>query len=659
MADATDPLIRLIYERARADSRDTIQLSVVGGGEIDEALGLWGGTALERQRRAGEALARELDPNPFARYIYANENSEPLRRILRSVRLRWSCFAIRERPYFDLEFWDAHQRFYDTSLLQQPLHCERFHFFAKAAWGVAPNANEEEQVASHLLRLFHEGLPWEGIEGEIAGIEYCGYCVLRPTLSFCVGRSAIRFDWRSDAELASQFPGGEQKARDHYRTIDLEHGGRPFLKCHQDCITHVLGTRLSIRSIEFMQQDPCLGMCATVSIWVATHACSETFGLNRFNYPTITRQALSASSSGRELTSLTDPTAADSGLFSYEMRRAIAQTGAKTLDISADESRDVDTESMILRQEIYSFVESGVPVILNLDSSPDGEGEGHALVIVGHSLPSYGAVAGYKKPIASCLGDMGGAAGSAQGDQGIYQHHYLVSSFIPVYYAQDDGYGPFNRVVFLPAAGSSKLPPVEVGGRESTVMYLRNAVIPVPPIVQGRSEHRLLALLTFFDKMLLGFVQEAMDSEEVPILWRSLLVEGAAFKASLRPRHYGPDITKWYSQMVLPKYVWLFEMSAIRREADWEGQFSAATPRDILGEFLYDPTTSPLDPRCLAFRFMNLGYDYSQPAAPSGGTAFDWPQAREFPFDKENAFSYRCYENPFKGSNDGNEGQTK
>jgi hypothetical protein len=79
----------------------------------------------------------------------------------------------------------------------------------------------------------------------------------------------------------------------------------------------------------------------------------------------------------------------------------MSSTGARPLFFPYQEGEPVDREALRIRQELYSFIESGIPVILCMsETNRNPEGlvvGGHAVVVVGHNLPALETVssAGY------------------------------------------------------------------------------------------------------------------------------------------------------------------------------------------------------------------------------------------------------------------------
>ena len=389
-----------------------IRLTLVPQSDIEAVLGLWD-KRLELRPDAIGALPRG---NFFRKYLEGNRPgaSSPIRAILSSITTRYRVSVLLESPYLDLDFWDNHSRFYSGSFTRYPVWCDRLHFFEGSSEDV-----------TELCRLLLQGC--SEIEIHEAGVTapYIGYCILRPTPAFVVSRTAISLDAREGASI-----------KDRVSLLKEEEEAKPFLKVHYPCVSHLLNARYSVDSVEFIQQDPNLGHCGTAAIWVATKAMAYQFGTNRFQYGAITRQAIGGWNRERDVNIVYDPSNMDSGVSVSEMRNAIAETGANSLTFMPH-GESPDAAFARLSHEVYSFLESGIPVLLCLEG--EREGDAHVVAIVGHSLPSR---IDFSKCLPAC--QILGADPAAE-----FNRHYLISSAIRLYYAHDDSYGPFNRVLMV------------------------------------------------------------------------------------------------------------------------------------------------------------------------------------------------------------------
>jgi hypothetical protein len=610
MSDAFDPHFKKLAA-GQGSSISQIHLTFVTNTAIRDVHESWDGPRLN----LNSVQRLEERENPFVKYLKRNKNPSPIKRILRSVDLRWSAFAILEYPYFDLEFWDAHAGFYDRCFFEHPRECERFHFFSNpSSWQLSPDdetkLETDRKVGLALIDYLNKGYAWDEIKvamEEAGGIQYHGYCIMRPTLSFSVGRTAIEFDGRSEQELQQLVP--EIDSVSAFRLREQERHGQPYLKASHECHAHLLRASIGVNSTEFIQQDPNLGGCATASLWAASRATAHQLDLRRHTFTSITRQALQGWNRDREADAIFDPGGTDEGLYPAEIQNALGHIGANPVLLAAKGQRGAaSADAMRLRQELYSFVESKLPVIACLNESSDGLGQGHAMTLVGHNLASLNVTWPHMKPANSFYADLG-----AHG-----KLHYLVSSACPLFYAHDDRHGPFNRFVF--SENNEKdgtYPAVYVGRDWNRPMYLEFAVIPRPPVALGTSEEPLKQAIRVWDTALRPLME---GRRGVNVLWRPFLVQGSEFKKNLGSagREVDADVTRWYSSMLLPKYIWVLEYSIARSKKRLTSLFPPEVMhRRIHGEFIYDATMPKHQPRCIAARFMNMGVHYGE-----GGAGF-------------------------------------
>ena len=329
---------------------------------------------------------------------------------------------------------------------------------------------------------------------------------------------------------------------------------------------------------------------------------AEKFGTHRFSYETITRQAIGGWNRDREVNVVYDPTDTDSGLSGSEIRNALAATGASSIAIIASGSEAADSTACRLTHELYSFVESGFPVILCLED-PEGD-SGHAVVAVGHHLRRLEDTTGLRSVSELFPNEQFKTPPDS---------HYLVSSIVNLYYVHDDSYGPFNRITiknFTAETVDGKTGiPVE-RGQDSKPLFLTEVIVPTPPFIKNSAYQPLLRLIRRFEES----IAEPKPHNDV-FLWRSLLVEGALFKQSVVKRDYSDELCEWYATLHMPKYVWLYEVSKASR--DNFGELFSEDGRFIDGEFLFDATCPYYDVNNrISERFAGYRWDYRGIAFP-------------------------------------------
>ena len=330
------------------------------------------------------------------------ENPRPIYSILRIVRKRYFCFCIVEHPYFDLDVWASYSKVYSASFTPFRRICHRLHFF-----------EGYDDKGKNIISSLKRGKYLEEIE-KVNDIIYRGFTTIRPAGVFGIGRTSIKFDDRTPDKC----PDIEKH--------ELEKTGIPYCKVEFPQLSNVYSTRLEIKAVPFIQQDPPIGVCAAASIWTASQVLSNRFGLNKFSYDTIAEQALYS----HKIPSF--PTRKDNVFgppFSIQnIIDVLSDTGANAIPIYAGELPSCPSPQARFRLLTYTFVESGIPPILCYSR--------HAVTLFGHLLPA--ATDG--------LDSAETKAELTFGPLPYPDRHHLIGQAVQLYYAHNDAYGPFDRI---------------------------------------------------------------------------------------------------------------------------------------------------------------------------------------------------------------------
>ncbi len=578
-----------------------IDLEYFSSEKIDQVINVLRDT--DNNKILSEEIARNFQNNPLFPYLKTNHNRRPIKSILSSIRKHYNGFGLIEKPYLDLEYWDSHTGYYAKSFSQYRLDCIRIHFFT----GTEKNW---KKLKSSLL----SGVDEQKLYNEL-DFRWIGYCVLRPTPSYCVGRTGILFDETPAENLL----------------MDEEKGGKPYLKTHQYCFSNLLNCHFSNEKVtEFIQQDPNLGHCATASLWVTSNVMAKKFGMHRLHYRIITQQALGMWDRETNIKKNFMPSIPENGLTPSEIKNAIYAIGADILEFSLEETESYDESYTRLSLEIYSFMESGFPVLLGLIN----ETSRHVVAVVGHLLPKIDT-------IEKCINASPLFAKDKRNK--LTDRHYLIASMINLYYVHDDNYGPYNRLIIendknnnlpncntLPIEQSNKLT-ISLG-KQKIKYELDRVFVPVDPMIKVRSNQICLDLITSFDENYAKFYNE----NEI-FLWRSILLKNSDFKQSLSTRYDNDkDLLGYYATLHLPKYIWLFELTIVEENGIHNYFYNPSySARPIDGEFIYDATSPPADIRILSARLSGIYRDYTTDFTPIS-------------YDNIQGWHY-CYESKSKG----------
>jgi len=506
-----------------------------------------------------DKLAEDEHLGFLCHLLDTNLNAIPLRSLLRVILDRFHAdLAVLEDPYLEMEFWDTYAYFHSRSFLDRRKQCWRLHFFRSQQLVDKPQPDD-------LVRHLYAGTKQEEIKK--AGFEYLGFATIRPTTSFCLGRTAVPFD---------EDPGGRAELGED----ELELNGVSYCKGKSEQVANVCATKLTVDTVPFLQQDPVVGMCATASLWVTSQVLASKFDLHKFPYIDISRQATQPSLAPFVVTPPDSHEDFAHGLSIPEICGALLRTGAVPLIITPKRFRDRGLGRAHVHDQLYTFVESELPVIVTLAEKGS---IGHAVTAVGHLQPDVQTM----DDIKGCSVAQACPRGSAE--------QYVTSLVVKRFYVHNDNYGPFDRLDFVdptdPKESKYKkwLCPIRLSREKQKTYDLFSLVIPVPPYVKNRPDFVLQDASVRFAKLFYGETFKKVE-DEFKVLWRMLLVKGSRFKQSLVEREWPPDLIEAYAKLHLPKYVWLCEISLFRENsvADCLGP---RAKRLVHGEFVFDTTT--------------------------------------------------------------------
>ncbi len=516
---------------------------------------------------------------------------QPLLSILKIARKRYTCFALVENPYFDLEDWDGYAAFYARSFTPFKRVCSRVHLL-----------EGDEQCIPALIKCLQDGPHQNRHPQWLQDLNavYRGFFVLRPYHSCVIGRTVIEFDRRSSCDV----PGV-----DHHW---LEESGQPYCTGAIANEFHLSSLAMKLYTAPAVQQNPVVGVCATASVWVASQVLSGRFGLHKHPYNTITRQALKRDQEDMAVDG--SDWKLGPGLALHEIKQAFSSTGCVPFICGPSDSPHCSSQAR-MRFLGYTYVESGLPIV----AAYSGERSGHAVTIVGHLLP------GAKDGTDAAEAEAGLLFGMNAIPRG---RHLLLGQAVQLYYAHNDAYGPFDRLRLLsdreaedirncpearPAAKKKGSCPIATwrrdgaGRRREQISLLQGFVVPLPPYVQNnRPDCVVLDAITRFDKQFPPPEPDLPNKARPSMLWRCFLASSPDFKQSVVRRGYSAETCRRYVEMHLPLFVWVVEFTVLGPGS----HVPYAAPRPIDGEFLYDSTTPFYEPQCISFRFQNCLRDF-------------------------------------------------
>jgi hypothetical protein len=219
-----------------------------------------------------------------------------------------------------------------------------------------------------------------------------------------------------------------------------------------------------------------------------------------------------------------------------------------------------------VRQLIYYYVESEIPVILSL-VYPD-KATGHAVTVVGHSYDSS------MKPIVERFRDTGPAGNR------ISLSFSRTSDFVPGFIVQDDAGGPFRVLKLVDWATAEKqyltrtitkntklsqlestyrlLALLDPGSETQRIALLNALLVPLPPGVAlegGGAESNSVRLLA-------GWFTRMVYRPRVKTLLRTFLQPSNVLKSTWREGRGMPeDLAQELRKHLMSKWVWVTEVA--------------------------------------------------------------------------------------------------
>lgn len=293
-----------------------------------------------------------------------------------------NIFFVYENEYIDKNYLEDYSSYYVKCFKSYKKTCSRIHFF------------QTEWEGLDYKKEFKCAL--EGDKSIINNNNYLGFMIIRPIPHNFLANICIKPYYQQD----------------RFKKYVL-------LK---EYIVSLFGIKLTINTIAFQEQDRILAACATTSLWTFFHAHPE---MNLRKVPsssTITFSAYSESNgNSREFP--------NKGLSTEMICRGLKKYdfSPEYFEFSHDDLTLEKKEFEILKEYIFSYCSSGIPIILGVSVyEQDETGEKkieskglHAVTIVGYSLSNK-----------------------------TNEESKLISHKLEKIYVHDDRFGPFFKIIF-------------------------------------------------------------------------------------------------------------------------------------------------------------------------------------------------------------------
>lgn len=455
----------------------------------------------------GPSLNRTLETKFITRY---NPNPAPLKAVFAEVFDRGCKTVIEESDYVDTDFLSEYENFYARSFEKIPKYCKRLHFFST------------EVKETDLIQLHEEQFKKA----------YIGFCVLRPIDVGKVGRTIL-----SAPSSNHDF----------------------FLLCKAPFNSHIMGAEFEVQAMPFMQQDTSVGACAHACMWMTALYMHKKISLPKFLPFQLTEFAARAVSYGSMMPNR-------KGLEIHQVQEALRLAGMQCVTsedfskLKSDTIAEADSRAQKIKQFVYPYMESELPVILTHKYS---SGVGHAVVVVGHNFSRNLNPRIFKTP------------------SGI---EYLSNvSWVPNFIVNNDGRGPYLT-----------LPTDSMDPKEPSLKNLAFAIALLPPEVTNFAEDvesNVIEFMSMWDR----------NVSTKDLVFRTFMRASNRFLMDFNDRDIPQELKDKYRQMPMPKYIWITEIS----NKDYINQ-PDSKDRKVLGEFITDTTANPYgrEKAFLSMRFL-------------------------------------------------------
>ena len=386
--------------------------------------------------------------------------------------------VLMEPRYICKDHRNLFSNFYSKKTNPRSHECTRLHFFS------------DPDLTSRKFLL----------DGETSQPGYLGYSVIRPVPERCLGRTVI------DPYLV-----GRNVSAGFYTM-------RTPFRLH--CSGHLLTTH----GYPYMSQDTDVTVCAHATLWGVCRYLSE-------------RHSTYAELLPYDLVRLTAPTVGRvtpyRGMTYQDYSKILSDFGCHPVIILAKNPTTATTIMPEALQEIYSYIESGLPVLASLHNAAVG---GHVAALVGHTLD-------FNRPPAS---DVDGLVDS--------------SCFMDRFIVMDDNFFPY-RLMGFPGDPQNYWSMFDIDKIVTGVCpFPEKVYLPAP---KARNLAR---------KILKGYLSRGMRADfgtsdaNDPLVTRLFVTTGASWKnrklrMAVTNGTTTDTINTFIPEFFLPHFIWVMEVA--------------------------------------------------------------------------------------------------
>lgn len=312
-----------------------------------------------------------------------------------------------EYDYVDRDYLEDFAGYYVRCFSPPKAHCARLHFF---------QASFDEASFSAFLQGTTDQDDF--LAACLNNQQYLGFIVVKPLSQTFIGRTCLR-----------TYPDGTSGR--HFPSL------RPY-------DVNLFGTRLSVTSLAFQEQDTEVARCATAAMWSVLQGTASRFGHAVPTPVEITKNAVAV----HALKSRTLP--AKDGLTIEQLADAVRKMQLEPYCVDAGNQQ-------ILQAEAYAYLRAGIPALLGIALVDTLDETESPLIPAKHVGFHAVALTGYR-----C---------SSQPAVPFGQSNFMLrATRIDKFYAHDDQVGAFARMTLSPPGTTMKWKHMRGNVRETGYM---------------------------------------------------------------------------------------------------------------------------------------------------------------------------------------------
>jgi len=291
-------------------------------------------------------MIADEDWHALASVLAPTGQSGPMANLLRQLRSAGIRSIVVENDYLDRDFSEEYTAFYAKLFRPHRRHARRMHFFRADVSDVVSRDDAAEVV--------------EGLEAVQDAGHYAGFLIWRPMSEAPIGRSVL----------------------------DILEGRPNFhssLQVKATYETHLLGARLSVSGVPFMQQDGQFTACGQSALWVVGRHFNAKHGGAWLSPAGIAEAAFHA----HDVTNASSLPGGSRGLSLPNMIAVLREMGLQPLLIHKQEKGGewVWPGPLPPAAIIMHYLDSGLPVLLGIEKK---NGDFHVATAVGTAFRQVG-----------------------------------------------------------------------------------------------------------------------------------------------------------------------------------------------------------------------------------------------------------------------------